>query len=89
MRTPPPPRQFDNRPQFWVNLLNAIYYIWDRLNRDYFSVGDAVIYTGTGSPENNQVGSIGDLYLRRDGGTNTTLYVKESGTNTDTGWAAI
>jgi len=28
------------------------------------------------------------LYARTDGGANTTLYVKESGDNTDTGWVA-
>jgi hypothetical protein len=30
---------------------------------------------------------IGSLYLRRDGGAGTTLYIKESGTG-NTGWVA-
>jgi len=47
------------------------------------------IRSGTGDPESNVVGWIGDLFLRRDGGANTTLYVKESGAGTDTGWQAV
>lgn len=45
------------------------------------------IFEGTGSPENVVTANIGSLFLRRDGGTNTTLYVKESGTGA-TGWSA-
>lgn len=43
---------------------------------------------GTGTPLNRVVGSIGDVYLRTDGSTTTTLYVKESGMDTKTGWVA-
>jgi hypothetical protein len=43
------------------------------------------IIEGNGSPEGSEVGSIGDMYLDRDGGR--TLYVKESGNDTNTGWA--
>lgn len=45
------------------------------------------IRTGTGSPETVVVALVGSLYLRLDGGANTTLYVKESGTS-NTGWIA-
>lgn len=48
----------------------------------------AVIWTsGSGSPEGVVTGPIGSLYTRTDGGANTTLYVKESGTG-NTGWVA-
>ena len=40
---------------------------------------------GNGSPEGVVVGAVGSIYLRFDGGANTTLYVKESGTGR-TGW---
>lgn len=40
---------------------------------------------GTGSPEGVVTGNIGDIFIRTDGGTGTTLYVKESGTG-NTGW---
>lgn len=43
---------------------------------------------GTGSPESVVTGSVGDLYTRTDGGAGTTLYVKESGSATNTGWVA-
>ena len=51
-------------------------------------VTTAVIKSGTGTPEAFVEGDVGNLYLRADGGANTTLYVKESGAGTDTGWIA-
>ena len=42
---------------------------------------------GTGSPEGVVTATVGSLYTRTDGGANTTLYVKESGTG-NTGWVA-
>ena len=43
--------------------------------------------SGTGSPEGVVTAVVGSMYSRKDGGANTTLYVKESGTG-NTGWAA-
>jgi hypothetical protein len=43
---------------------------------------------GSGSPEGAVTGSIGDIYQRTNGGASTTLYVKESGNATNTGWIA-
>jgi hypothetical protein len=48
---------------------------------------DALIRSGTGSPEGVVTASVGTLYLRTNGGANTTLYVKESGSGS-TGWVA-
>ena len=48
--------------------------------------GVCSIKYGTGSPEAAVTANIGSLYLRQDGGAGTCLYVKESGTNTNTGW---
>jgi hypothetical protein len=42
---------------------------------------------GTGTPEGAVAAPTGALYTRQDGGTGTTLYVKESGTG-NTGWVA-
>ena len=50
-------------------------------------VGGPVWSSGTGSPEGVVTASVGSLYSRTDGGADTTLYVKESGTG-NTGWAA-
>jgi hypothetical protein len=52
-----------------------------------FLVGNAGIYTGTGSPLNVVTAGVGTIYLRTDGGTGSTFYVKESGTDA-TGWVA-
>lgn len=43
---------------------------------------------GAGTPEGAVIGDIGAVYMRTDGGANTTLYVKESGAATNTGWIA-
>lgn len=42
---------------------------------------------GTGSPESVYTAPVGAMYRRTNGGANTTLYVKESGTG-NTGWVA-
>ena len=47
----------------------------------------ALLFSGTGTPEGRVRARVGSLYLRRDGGAATTLYVKESGTDV-TGWVA-
>ena len=46
-----------------------------------------LISTGTGDPNGVVTSVVGGLYLRLDGGSGSTLYVKESGTG-NTGWAA-
>ena len=47
------------------------------------------VCSGTGSPEGALVGWIGDVYTRRNGGAGTSVYIKESGAGTDTGWVAV
>lgn len=42
--------------------------------------------SGNGVPNNFVLGNIGDLYLNTAGGAATTLWVKESGAGTNTGW---
>jgi hypothetical protein len=51
-------------------------------------VNGATVRSGNGSPETVVTGSVGDIFLRKDGGAVTTLYVKESGAATNTGWIA-
>lgn len=43
---------------------------------------------GPSAPNGLRNGRVGSLYLRTDGGAASTLYVKESGDNTNTGWVA-
>lgn len=51
-------------------------------------VGQGYFLTGTGAPNGVVTASRGAIYTRADGGSNTTLYVKETGDNTNTGWVA-
>lgn len=43
---------------------------------------------GTGSPEGVVAAPVGSVYRRTDGGSGTTLYVKEGGAGTNAGWVA-
>ncbi len=64
-------------------------YAGDDIRLGYGSSGgDQVQYIlwGNGSPENVMVANRGSLYLRRDGGSGTTLYIKESNDGQATGW---
>ncbi len=54
---------------------------------DYYVTTTVFITSGTGSPEGAVTAPVGSLYLRTDGGSSTTLYIKESGTG-NTGWMA-
>jgi len=53
----------------------------------HVGTGSAAIYSGSGAPEGIVTAGVGSIYLRKDGGAATTLYVKESGTG-NTGWVA-
>lgn len=43
---------------------------------------------GTGTPEGAVAAPIGAIFHRADGGAGTSVYVKESGAATNTGWVA-
>jgi hypothetical protein len=47
---------------------------------------EVLLITGSGTPQAVVTASVGAQFLRNDGGASTTLYIKESGTNTNTGW---
>jgi hypothetical protein len=46
------------------------------------------IIWGTGSPESAVTAPVGSMFIRTDGGADSVLYMKESGTG-DTGWSAL
>ena len=66
---------------------------WNFNSNDITGVGDLTtnsgpkLIAGTGSPESLITAPTGSLYLRSDGGTGTSLYVKETGVGS-TGWVA-
>ena len=49
---------------------------------------DRGLFIGNGTPNGSVTARVGSLYLNYGGGAGTVLYVKESGDNTNTGWAA-
>lgn len=48
-----------------------------------------MLSAGSGTPESAVTGSPCDVFLRTDGAAGSTLYVKESGSATNTGWGAV
>jgi hypothetical protein len=58
-----------------------------RFKGDNFTVSTVTITSGSGSPESVVTAPVGSLFLRTDGSTSTTLYVKTSGSG-NTGWTA-
>ena len=66
-----------------LTLNNMLREIFNRLPGQ----GDIKDYFGYGTPENQIAAPIGSTFRRLDGGANTTLYVKESG-SAATGWVA-
>ena len=47
-----------------------------------------VVQSGQGAPEGRISGNVGCIYMRTDGSSDSTMYVKESGTGTTNGWVA-
>lgn len=56
------------------------------LKQQVFTQVNLPIQSGKGAPSGRIAAPVGSLYLRLDGGTSTTLYVKESGGDTTSGW---
>lgn len=70
-----------------LGLSSGAYIGWTNGATATTGTVEQTISRGAGSPEGVKVAPVGSLYLRTDGGTGTTLYIKESGTG-NTGWAA-
>lgn len=47
------------------------------------------IFSGSGTPESSVKAQPGSLYLRTDGNSNTSVYAKKTGSDTNTGWEAL
>lgn len=57
-------------------------------NQVLYSFLNGYVMVGIGDPTNVVIASPGQIWLRTNGGAGTTLYVKETGVNTSSGWAA-
>lgn len=77
-----PPQDPRYLPEFLSRTLREIY---GALRQEKVFQSGPIWTTGRGSPESVVAAPVGSLYTRLDGGVNTTLYVKESGTG-NTGW---
>ena len=74
-----------NTPDGLSELNRMLSFLYDQVAGD----GETVrVYRGYGTPESVITAGIGSIYFNLSGGANTTLYVKESGANTGTGWVA-
>lgn len=62
------------------------------INREIKEIKDALrnlpILWGKGSPEGEIKAAIGTIFLRIDGGTGTTFWVKEADDKQSTGWVS-
>lgn len=56
---------------------------------DILGIIDALITVGRGHPEGAVAAGIGAMFVRLDGDTGATLYVKETGGSSTAGWAAV
>lgn len=82
--TQEPPIDPGQMPEYLSRELRRIQAALEQEKR--FSNG-AVWISGRGTPEGSVSAPVGSLFTRADGGTGTTLYVKESGSG-NTGWVA-
>jgi hypothetical protein len=73
----------------YINVTPTLFIINSQtFIKGWLNVDGSSIHSGNGSPEGRVAAYKGSMYLRKDGGTSTTLYVKTSGDGTNTGWTA-
>lgn len=73
-----------------IDIANGVQTSWRAMNTlvGYQINGATSLISGSGSPAGVVTASPGTLYLNTTGGTGATLYVKETGTGTTSGWVA-
>jgi hypothetical protein len=68
---------------------NAVRRNFETLDQSLAVLTQIPFFVGTGTPEAAVTASPPAIYFNRSGGTDTTLYVKASGSATNTGWLAV
>jgi hypothetical protein len=68
-------------------LIASLYDFLRRVVRQHNALAARVL-SGKGSPEGVISAALGTIYLRTDGSTSTTLYVKCADDGLSTGWTA-
>lgn len=64
----------------------ALYNGGNAMNSNSITDIQGVAIYRNGTPESNSLAPIGSMAFATNGGTNTTLFIKESGANANTGW---
>lgn len=82
----PEPNDYSQLP--WARKLTARWQRWYSSLVSSITLLGTRTQTGSGDPNGVVTANRGTIYLRTDGAAGTTLYVKETGDNTNTGWAA-
>ncbi len=72
-------------PDGMTRLNNIIRQLAQNISGDTEQVR---VFTGVGTPEASVAAGIGSLYMRTDGGADTAVYRKETGSG-NTGWVAV
>lgn len=81
----PWPRRSEMHPDGLVSA--SVWQLWFSALVVAINQANQTTLVGDGTPEGVVTANVGTIYLRRDGGTVTTLYVKTSGTG-NSGWTA-
>ncbi len=63
-------------------------YFFGAVSAQTVVINGSTILNGVGSPQNVVTGSPGDIYMNLSGGAGQTMWVKETGVRTTTGWVA-
>lgn len=72
---------------YTVDNVNVGSVLCDASSSRYYTTASVFFSSGNGSPEGSISAPVGSIWTRLDGGSGTTLYVKQTGTG-NTGWAA-
>lgn len=63
------------------------YQIWEKIRANFVTLNDQFLI-GTGTPEGVVTATVGRMFIRTDGGSDTALYLKVSGSG-NTGWLPV
>jgi hypothetical protein len=67
---------------------SAVRRNFEKLDQILGALSQIPFFIGTGSPNTVVTASPPAIYFNRSGGASTTIYLKESGSATNTGWVA-
>ncbi len=72
-----------------ANFPEPAFIVGGAWTRGFGSANAAQQYLGSGTPEGNVSGYPGDIFHNTSGGNGTSIYIKETGSGTTTGWSGV